>query len=123
MTVKFIASPFRCYSVLATDLGKTCWLYDAVNLANPLHCTLSRVVVPGGAGGAMEPPDFGRLVSPISTRRDRLCPANYYWHSRIFRSSDGPAESVCIAAKMNMRRADVALMTKAFMLNDRNVHK
>ena len=25
-------------------------------------------VVPGGAGGAMAPPDFGRSVNPISTR-------------------------------------------------------
>ena len=28
-----------------------------------------RGIVPGGA-----PPDFGRSVNPISTRRDRLCP-------------------------------------------------
>ena len=27
-----------------------------------------RPVVPGGAGGAMAPPDFGRSVNPISTR-------------------------------------------------------
>ena len=27
-----------------------------------------RGVVPGGAGGAMAPPDFGRSVNPISTR-------------------------------------------------------
>ena len=27
-----------------------------------------RDVVPGGAGGAMAPPDFGRSVNPISTR-------------------------------------------------------
>ena len=49
-----------------------------------------RGVVPGGAGGAMAPPDFGRSVNPISTRGDRLCPPNYYWHPRIFRPSDGP---------------------------------
>ena len=36
-------------------------------------------------------PDFGRSVNPISTRGDRLCPPNYYWHTRIFRPSDGPA--------------------------------
>ena len=37
-------------------------------------------------------PDFGRSVNPmpISTRGDRLCPPNYYWHPRIFRPSDGP---------------------------------
>ena len=32
-------------------------------------------------------------------------------------------KSVCIAAKMDMRRADVDFMTKAFMLNATNVHK
>ena len=39
---------------------------------------------------AMAHPDFGRLSNPISTRGDRLCPHNYYWHTRIFRPSDGP---------------------------------
>ena len=33
-----------------------------------------RGVVPGGAGGAMAPPDFGRSVNPISIRGDRLYP-------------------------------------------------
>ena len=36
----------------------------------------NRPVVPGGAGGAMAPPDFGRSVNPISTEGDRLCPPN-----------------------------------------------
>ena len=35
---------------------------------NNLQQNRSRGVVPGGAGGAMEPPDFGRSVNPISTR-------------------------------------------------------
>ena len=35
-----------------------------------------RPVVPGGAGGAMAPPDFGRSVNPISTMGGRLCPPN-----------------------------------------------
>ena len=35
--------------------------------------------------------DFGRSVNPISTRGYRLCPPNYYWHTRIFRPSDSPA--------------------------------
>ena len=43
-----------------------------------------RPVVPGGAGGArvpgcrgaMTPPDFGRLVNPISTKGGRSCPPN-----------------------------------------------
>ena len=40
---------------------------------------------------AMAHPDFARSVNPISTRGgDRLCPPNYYWHTRIFRPSDGP---------------------------------
>ena len=30
------------------------------------------------------------VVHPISTKGDRLCPPNYYWHTRIFRPSDGP---------------------------------
>jgi hypothetical protein len=36
----------------------------------------------------MAHPDFGRSVNPISTRGDRLCPPNYYWHTQIFRSSN-----------------------------------
>ena len=35
---------------------------------------LAKVVVPGGAGGAMAPTDFGTSVKPISTKGDRLCP-------------------------------------------------
>ena len=35
-----------------------------------------RPVFPGGAGDAMAPPDIGRSVNPISTRRGRLCPTN-----------------------------------------------
>ena len=35
-----------------------------------------RPVVPGGAGGAMAPPDFGRSVNPISTKGGTLCPPN-----------------------------------------------
>ena len=31
-----------------------------------------RPVVPGSAGGAMAPPDFGRSVNPISTKGGRL---------------------------------------------------
>ena len=48
-------------------------------------------VVPGCAGCAMAHPDFGRSINPISTRRDKLCPPNYYRHTQIFRPSDGPA--------------------------------
>ena len=36
----------------------------------------SKGAVPGGAGGAMPPPDFGRSVNPISTKGVRLYPPN-----------------------------------------------
>ena len=49
-----------------------------------------RPVVPGCAGCAMAHPDFGISVNPISTRGGRVCPPNYYWHTRVFRPSDGP---------------------------------
>ena len=59
---------------------------------------MSRGVVPGGAECAMAHPDFGRSVNPISTRGgDKLCPTNYYWHTRIFRPSDGPEKDVDIS--------------------------
>ena len=35
----------------------------------------------------MAPPDFGRSVNSISTRRGRLYPSQYFWHPQIFRSS------------------------------------
>ena len=38
---------------------------------------------------------LGRSVNPISTSWDRLCPLNYYWHTRIFRPSDGPVPHQC----------------------------
>ena len=49
-----------------------------------------RPVVPGCAGCATAHPDFVRSVNPISTRGDKLCPPNYYWHTRIFSPSNGP---------------------------------
>ena len=55
------------------------------------HHYIYRPVVPRCAGCAMAHPNFGRSVNPISTRGDRLCPPNYYWHTRIFRPSDVPA--------------------------------
>ena len=36
----------------------------------------SRIVVHGGAGGAIATPDFGRSVNPISTKGGILCPPN-----------------------------------------------
>ena len=46
----------------------------------------------GGTGGATAPSPaiFGRSVNPISSRGDRLCQPNYYWHTWIFRPYDGP---------------------------------
>ena len=41
-----------------------------------LFANKCRSVVPGDAGGAIAPPDFGRSVNPISTMRGRLCPPN-----------------------------------------------
>ena len=58
-----------------------------------------RPVVPGCAGCAMAHPDFGRSVNPISTRGDKLCPPNYYWHTRIFRPSDVPDVYIRILTK------------------------
>ena len=66
--------------------------YIKADTVLPYSSALLRPVVPGCAGCAMAHPDFGRSVNPISTRGDRLCPPNYYWHTRIFRPSDGPGE-------------------------------
>ena len=38
--------------------------------------SIFRGVVPGGARGAMAPPDFGISVTPISSEGDRLCLPN-----------------------------------------------
>ena len=48
---------------------------NILNISNVSY----KCVVPGGAGVAMALPEFGR-----STRRGRLCPPHYYWHSQIF---------------------------------------
>ena len=42
-----------------------------------------RGVVPGGAGGGIAPPNFGRSVNPISTRGSRLCLPNNTGTSRF----------------------------------------
>ena len=61
----------------------------------PKDPVLPSLIVPGCAGCAMAHPYFGRSVNPISTRGDRLCPPNYYWHTRIFRPSDGSVLESC----------------------------
>ena len=45
------------------------------NITGNMLCCF-RPVVPGGAGGAMAPPIFGRSVNPISTKGGRLYPPN-----------------------------------------------
>ena len=51
----------------------------------------SRPVVPGGAGGAMASPDFGKFVNPFSTRGDRLYPPTIpHINTRPPRFSDLP---------------------------------
>ena len=56
-------------------------------------------VVPGCAGCAMAHPDFDRSVNPISTRGDKICPPNYYWHTRIFRPFDDPVMNETLGEK------------------------
>ena len=61
-----------------------------------------RSVVPGGAGGAMATPDFGRSVNPISTRGT----PNYYvlhWHPRILRPYDGPG--MALSNQLDIRQS------------------
>ena len=62
------------------------------------HAGLSSLGVPGVPWHTQI---LCRLVNPISTRVDRLCPPNYYWHTQIFRPSDGPA----VLIKVNQRTA------------------
>ena len=61
---------------------------------NSTRLTVVKIAANTGLSSLGVHPDFGRSVNPISTRGDRLCPPNYYWHIRIFRPSDGPAEGM-----------------------------
>ena len=47
-----------------------------VHVASKVGSIYIRGVYPGGAGGAIAPPDFGRSVNPISIKGGRLCPPN-----------------------------------------------
>ena len=49
---------------------------------------------PGVPGVPWHTQIFGRSVNPISTMGNRLCPPIYYWHTRIFRPSNGPDADV-----------------------------
>jgi hypothetical protein len=48
------------------------FIFSLIYISTPL-CAPSRPVVPGGAGGAMTPPNFGRSVNSLSTKGGRLC--------------------------------------------------
>ena len=51
-------------------------------------------VVPWGAGNALGHPWHPQILADqltLSQPGDRLCPPNYYWHTRIFRPLDVPA--------------------------------
>ena len=89
-------------------------------LPKPLQYSCKyRPVVPGCAGCAMAHPDFGRPVNPISTRGDRLCPPNYYWHTRIFRPSDGPEIAHLKLVEQNCNNYKI----KIFEIGMKNFHK
>ena len=49
----------------------------------------------------MAHPIFRRSVNPISTRGDRVCPPKYYWHTQIFRPSNGPGKYKKIIQKFS----------------------
>ena len=76
----------RMHSATMCKYLRTTFQESTVNFFELLAKLKCRPVVPGCAGCA----DFARSVNPISTRGDRLCPPNYYWHPQIFRPSDGP---------------------------------
>ena len=59
------------------------------------------------AEGAIASPDFCRSVNPISTRANRLCPPNHYWHPRIFRPSNGPMQSLVLGQSIEKLSFDV----------------
>ena len=52
--------------------AKNCWgpFHTSLHLPAPLdyQFKLNRPVVPGGAGGTMAPPHFGRSFNPIATK-------------------------------------------------------
>ena len=82
-----LCTRFNAFPVLRTNLSS----FSKNVVVTPVHTY--RPVAPGCAGCAMAHPDFGRSVNPISIRGDRLCPPNYYWHTQIFRPSDGPGHA------------------------------
>jgi hypothetical protein len=65
------STPLQPPRFMLQNPGKT-----SVLAVLPAVAALNRPVVPGGAGGAMAPPIFGRSVNPISTKGGRLCLPN-----------------------------------------------
>ena len=57
---------FEAKSVNKFQNGSTFFKLGTIHLLR--YHVLNRGVVPGGAGGAMAHPDFGRSVNPMSTR-------------------------------------------------------
>ena len=51
-----------------------------------------------------DPPDFGRSVNPISTRGDKLCPPNYYWHPGFLDLPTTHSTMKCIVKRMSNSR-------------------
>ena len=102
--IKSTFHPNESISTFIKKIEPMQWWRSALLLAHPtsdvidvcslvslyIKLAISRPVVPGCAGCAMAHPDFGRSVNPISPKSDRLRPPNQYWHTRIFRPSDGP---------------------------------
>ena len=61
-------------------------LHESCNECN-IYAGLSSLGVPGVPWHTQNLADQFTLFQPGG---DRLCPPNYYWHTRIFRPSDGP---------------------------------
>ena len=69
----------------------------------------NRLVVPGGAGGAMAPPNFGRSVNPISTKGGRLCPP---YNTGTPKFSDPPTALMCVNLRIIFHCAAVCNTTR-----------
>ena len=49
-----------------------------------LNFIVSVVPEPGGPGGPLAPPIFGRSVNPVQTRGGQIIPTFYYWPPVVF---------------------------------------
>jgi len=57
-------------------------LTHPLNLKNKDYTT-SVMPEPGGPGGPLTHPIFGRSVNPIPTGAGQIIPTHYYWHPQI----------------------------------------